>query len=359
MPEFDQLRVIGTSLAAQFSMSTHDETVMKPKSLWQFAKDVVVQWIEDQPFPLAAALSYYTLFSLAPLLIIIIAIAGFVFGQEAAQNRIVETIQGLIGHDSAKAIQDMIQNASDQRETGIVSTVLGVILLLFGAGGVVGQLQTSLNTIWGVTPKSGQGVWGFVRQRFVSYAMILGIGFLLLVSLAVSALLAGLTQLMGALFGGTAFLAHGLDLLISFIFVTALFAMIYKFLPDARIEWRDVWIGAALTSFLFTIGKILIGLYLGSSGVTSAYGAAGSLITVLLWVYYSSLIFFLGAEFTQVYATQYGSGVVPAENAEPIAVAQETQKRESPPPERRSSEAPVRRGTGSERRRDKTDTVGR
>jgi len=332
---------------------------MERKPRWQFVKDTVVQWSEDQPFQLAAALSYYTLFSLAPLLIIIIAIAGFVFGQEAARDQIVETIQGLIGRESAQAIQGMIQNASDQPKTGIVSTVLGVVALIFGAGGVVGQLQTSLNTIWGVTPKAGQGVWGFVRQRFISYAMILGIGFLLLVSLAVSALLTGLTQLMGTLFGGTAFLAHALELLISFIFVTALFAMIYKFLPDARIEWRDVWIGAALTSFLFTIGKFLIGLYLGSSGVTSAYGAAGSLITVLLWVYYSSLNFFLGAEFTQVYATQYGSGVVPAQNAEPIAVAQETQKRESPPPEKRTGGGSVGRGIGRERSQDKAHRTGR
>ena len=332
---------------------------MERKPPWQFVKDVLVQWVEDQPFPLAAALSYYTLFSLAPLLIIVIAIAGFAFGQEAAQNRIVETIQGLIGQESAQAIQAMIQNASNQPETGMVSTVLGIIALIFGAGGVVGQLQTSLNTIWGVTPKAGQGVWGFVRQRFISYAMILGIGFLLLVSLAVSALLTGLTQLIGALFSGTAFLAHVLDLLISFLFVTVLFAMIYKFLPDVRIEWRDVWIGAALTSLLFTIGKILIGLYLGSSGVTSTYGAAGSLITVLLWVYYSSLIFFLGAEFTQVYATQYGSGVVPAKNAEPIAVAQETQKRESPPPEKRTGGRSVRNGNDREPSRDKIGRVGR
>ena len=332
---------------------------MERKPPWQFVKDVVVQWVEDQPFPLAAALSYYTLFSLAPLLIIVIAIAGFAFGQEAAQNRIVETIQGLIGQESAQAIQAMIQNASNQPETGIVSTVLGIIALLFGAGGVVGQLQTSLNTIWGVTPKAGQGVWGFVRQRFISYAMILGIGFLLLVSLAVSALLAGLTQVIGTLLGETAFLAHVLDLLISFLFVTALFAMIYKFLPDVRIEWRDVWIGAALTSLLFTIGKVLIGLYLGSSGVTSTYGAAGSLITVLLWVYYSALIFFLGAEFTQVYATQYGSGVIPAKNAEPLAVAQETQKRESPPPEERTGGRSVRHGNNRQRNEDKISRVGR
>ena len=286
-----------------------------------------MQWVDDQPFQLAAALSYYTLFSLAPLLVIVISIAGLAFGQEAAQNRIVETLQGLLGRDSAQAIQQMVQNASNKPKTGMFSTVLGVIFLVFGAGGVVGQLQTSLNTVWGVTPKPGQGIWGFVRQRFVSFAMVLGIGFLLLVSLAVSALMSGFTQVIGNVFGATAVLIHALDLGISFVFVTALFAMIYKYLPDVRIQWRDVWVGAALTSLLFTIGKFLIGLYLGTSGVTSTYGAAGSLITVLLWVYYSSLMFFLGAEFTQVYAREYGSGVVPAENAEPIA--REEQKRNS------------------------------
>jgi membrane protein len=311
------------------------------KSLWQVGKDTVAQWIEDQPFPLAAALSYYTLFSLAPLLIIVISIAGFAFGREAAQNQIVETVQGMIGQESAQAIQGMIENASDQPKTGMISTVIGIIALILGAGGVVGQLQTSLNTIWGVEPKPGQGVWGFIRQRFISFAMVLGIGFLLLVSLVVSAVVTGITEFVGTFFGGTELVAHALDLIVSFALITVLFAMIYKFLPDVKIQWGDVWIGAALTSLLFTIGKFLIGLYLGSSGVTSAYGAAGSLITVLLWVYYSALIFFLGAEFTQVYASQYGSGVKPTEHAQPIAA--ETEKRESPPPDRRAGGEAVRR----------------
>jgi membrane protein len=292
---------------------------MNLKSLWRVMNDTVVHWTEDQPFQLAAALSYYTLFSLAPLLIIVIAVAGFVFGREAAQNQIAETLQGLIGQDSARAIQGIVQNAAHREQSGIVSGLLGIAALIAGAGGVVGQLQTSLNMIWGVAPKPGQGVWGFVRQRFVSFAMVLGIGFLLVVSLAVSALLTGITQVMGTLFGGVALLAHLLDVLASFVVVTVLFAMIYKFLPDARIRWGDVWIGAALTSILFTIGKFLISFYLGSSSVTSAYGAAGSLVTVLLWVYYSALIFFLGAEFTQVYASRYGSGVAPAANAQAVS----------------------------------------
>jgi membrane protein len=320
------------------------------KSLWQFIKDTVVQWTEDEPFQLAASLSYYTLFSLAPLLIIVIAIAGFAFGKEAAENQIVETIQDTIGREGAQAIQALIQNAGNKPKTGLISTLLGVIALVFGAAGVFGQLQSSLNTIWGVVPKNGLGISGFVRQRVMSFAMIMAIGFLLLVSLAVSALLSGLTQLMGTVFGGTAFWAHVIDILVSFVFITALFAMMYKILPDARIQWRDVWIGAALTSFLFAIGKFLIGLYLGSSSVTSTYGAAGSIILVLLWVYYSSLIFFLGAEFTQTFATHYGSGVVPAANAEWIAEAVAARKRKSPPPEERGG-GPVARGVAPGSRR--------
>jgi membrane protein len=300
------------------------------KSTWELFKSSVAQWLEDQPFQMASSLAYYTIFSLAPLLIIVIAIAGFGFGEQAAEQQIVGKIQGTIGQQGAEAVQGMIQNASSQPKTGIIATIVGFVVLLFGAGGVVGQLQNSLNTIWGVAPKPGQGLWGFVRQRFISFAMILGIGFLLLVSLVVSAAVSGLAQLIGDFL----VLAYALDLLISFLFITALFAIIYKFLPDVQIQWGDVWIGAALTSLLFTIGKFLIGLYLGHSSVTSTYGAAGSLITILLWVYYSSLIFFLGAEFTQVYATQYGSGVAPAENAAPIGLIPRT----TPAPEMRTSD---------------------
>jgi membrane protein len=310
---------------------------MNGKSLWKFLRDIATQWFEDEPFQLAAALSYYTLFSLAPILIIAIALAGFFFDREAATNQIVQTFQGFVGQESAKAVQEMIRNASSKPKTGMISTVVGIVVLVFGAGGVVGQLQSSLNRIWGVTTKPGRGIWDFVRERFVSFAMVLGVGFLLLVSLVITAILTHLTLYIGSLIGGAAVMAYALDLVMSFGFVTVLFAMIYKFLPDVRIQWKDVWIGAALTSVLFTLGKFLIGFYLGTSGVTSAFGAAGSLITVLLWVYYSSLIFFFGAEFTQIYASRYGSGVVPAENAVPIAAIPESEKRESPPPEKRSA----------------------
>ena len=326
----------------------------RKKSIWHLLKTTGMQWFEDQPFQLASSLAYYTLFSLAPLLSIVIAIAGLAFGREAAQQQIVGAIQGMIGEQSAKAVQAMIQNASSQPKTGMISAAIGIIALIFGAGGVVGQLQTSLNTIWGVEPKPGQGIWWFIHQRFASYAMLLGIGFLLLVSLVVSSVVASLTQFMGTYFGGAEVLAHGLDLVVSFLLTTLLFAMIYKVLPDVRIEWRDVWIGAALTALLFTVGKFLIGLYLGRSAVSSTFGAAGSLITVLLWVYYSALVFFLGAEFTQVYASQYGSGVTPAEHAEPI----NPHKRETPPPEKRTG---YRRAGPPERNqsRDRSTTVRR
>jgi membrane protein len=294
---------------------------MQRKSIWQFLKTTINEWVEAEPFQLAAALSYYTLFSLAPLLLIAIGVAGLVFGREAAQNQIVETLQGMIGQDSAKAVQEMIQASNEKPKTGMLSTIIGFVALLFGAGGVVGQLQTSLNKMWEVTPKPGQGVWGFLRQRFFSFAMVLAIGFLLLVSLVVTAVLSSFTSMLTSFLGDATFVAHAIDILVSFGFVTLLFALIYKYVPDVEIQWRDVWVGAALTSILFTLGKYLIGLYIGTSGVSSTFGAAGSLITILVWVYYSSLIFFLGAEFTRVYATQYGSGVAPAENAQPMDAA--------------------------------------
>jgi membrane protein len=297
---------------------------MKP---WRFVKDVVLQWIDDEPFLLASSLSYYTLFSLTPLLVIAIAVAGIFFGQEAAQNQIVTTIGGMIGPESARAIQDMIENASDEQAAGIISSVLGTVTLLIGAGGVVGQLQTSLNKVWGVEAKTEGGVWLLIRQRFISFAMVLAVGFLLLVSLIVSALLTAFSQFMGGMAGDSSLVSHLLDIAFSLAFVTMLFAMIYKFVPDVQTQWQDVWIGAALTSVLFTIGKFLIGLYLGSSGIASAYGAAGSIVTILLWVYYSSLIFLLGAEFTERYARLYGSGVVPSPIARSSADADQTRRR--------------------------------
>jgi membrane protein len=282
--------------------------------VWRLLKETFSQWLADKPFQLAAALAYYTLFSIAPLLLIAIAIAGVVFGREVSEQQIVSTLQGLVGPEGAQAIQSMLQSAA-KPDSGIVATVVGVVTLLIGASGVVGQLQDSLDTIWGVEPKPGRGLLGLIRGRIFSIGAVLGVGFLLLVSLLVSAALAALIHVLSGVSSGESVLWQVVDLLVSFGFTTLLFALIYKVLPDVEIRWHDVVIGAALTALLFTVGKYLMGLYLGSSGVTSAYGAAGSLVLVLLWVYYSSLIFFFGAEFTQVYANTYGTGVKPDKNA--------------------------------------------
>ena len=271
--------------------------------------------MNDQAPTLGAALAYYTVFSLAPLLIIAIAIAGLVFGHEAAQGQIFDQLRGLLGEASAKSMQDMVQNANAKPATGVVATLIGVMTLLFGASGVFGQLQTSLNAIWDVEPKPGRGILGIIQDRILSFGFILVVGFLLLVSLLLTAAIALVAQWFGGMVPGMETLVQILNSILSLSVITLLFAMIFKFLPDAKIAWHDVWIGAFITAVLFTVGKLALGLYLGKSGVTSSYGAAGSLIALLLWVYYSSQILFFGAEFTQVYANRFGSHVAPADNA--------------------------------------------
>ena len=286
------------------------------KGLWLLVRDAFFQWIDDNPFQMGAALAYYTLFSIAPLLLIAIPLAGSLFGREASQGQIIGAIHALVGLQSAGAILAVIESAGQTPDPGFFTTAAGMILLLLGAAGVIGQLQDSLNAIWRVASKTGRGIVGFVQDRLVSYSMVLGVGFLLVVSLVVSAVLTAVSGIVGSYLPIDAAMAHLLDLLVSFAFITLLFAVIYKFVPDVRIAWRDVWIGAATASLLFSGGKFLIGFYLGHSTVTSIYGAAGSLVTLLLWVYYSSLMFFFGAELTQVYATRYGSKVSAAENAD-------------------------------------------
>lgn len=295
------------------------------KGIFNFFKTSVEKWLDEGPFQLAAALAYYTLFSLAPLLIILTGIVGLLAGQETAQNYIYGSITGMVGEQSARAVMDMMQRAN-RESNGVVATIVGVALVLFGAGGVVGQLQSSLNTIWGVETKKQSGIWHILRARFVSYAMLLAIGFLLLVSLVVTTAISAFSDYLSGLLPAVKFVWPAVDILISFVFVTILFALIYKFLPDVRIEWKDVWVGAAMTAFFFSVGKFLIGLYLGKSAVAASYGAAGSLVTVLLWVYYSSLIFFFGAEMTRVYATQYGRGLRPTELAAPTKEGQKKER---------------------------------
>jgi membrane protein len=301
---------------------------MNVKTIWSLLKETFSEWSEDKASRLAASLAYYTVFSIAPVLIIVISVAGLVFGREAAQGQIEAQIQGLIGEESAQFIQTLIE-ASSNKTTGTIAAVIGIATLLFGATGLFGQLQDALNTIWEVTPKPGRGVMGIIKDRFLSFTMVLGIGFLLMVSLVISAALASLNEFLGSLFADMAILGQGLNSIISFGVITLLFAMIYKVLPDVEIAWGDVWIGAAVTALLFTIGKFLIGLYIGHSAVASSYGAAGALVVVLLWVYYSAQILLLGAEFTQVYAKKFGSHIVPDEDA--VAVTEEARAQQGMP----------------------------
>ncbi|MBV9388983.1 MAG: YihY/virulence factor BrkB family protein [Chroococcidiopsidaceae cyanobacterium CP_BM_ER_R8_30] len=290
---------------------------MNLRIVWRLLKETFSEWSQDKAERMAAALAYYTIFSIAPLLVIVIAIAGLVFGQQAARGEIVRQIQGLVGSGGAQFIQTAIQNAN-KPHAGIIATIISVVLLFLGGTWVFSGLQDALNTIWEVQPKPGRGVAGIIHDRFLPFAMLLGIGFLLLVSLVLSAGLSAATNLVGNVLPATDWLWHLANFIISFAIITLLFAMIYRILPDVRIAWSDVWIGAAITSLLFVIGKILLGIYLGRSSFGSTYGAAGSLVAILVWVYYSAQILFFGAEFTKVYARRYGSRIVPNDNAIPL-----------------------------------------
>jgi membrane protein len=295
---------------------------MKPlRSLFSLLKETVQEWNNDKAPRLAAALAYYTAFSIAPLLIISIAIASAIFSQEAVRGQLDNQIQGVVGAQAADAIQQMIANSS-RDSTGIVATVIGVVTLLLGAAGLFGQLQDALNTVWGVPPRPNRGIVGTLKDRFISFAMVLGIGFLLLVSLVITTILSALNGWVTGMLPGAEFLAQILNFAVSFGVVTLLFAAIYKILPDTPIEWSDVWMGAAVTALLFTIGKFLLGLYLGNSTIASSYGAAGSFVVLLVWIYYSAQILLLGAEFTQVYARRHGSH----NPANPAAIAPEAAK---------------------------------
>jgi membrane protein len=278
------------------------------KAVFGMLKEAAADWSQDNAPRLGAALSYYTIFSLAPLLLISIGVAGLFFGQEAAQGRIVHQIDGLLGTDGAKTVEEMLENAR-KPATGTLATMAGFVTLIFGATGAFTELRSSLNTVWEVETPPTRGIFGMVKARFLSFTLVLGVGFLLLVSLVVSAALAAAGSLLdGRLPGGDAVL-QALNFVVSLAAVTLLFAMIYKLLPDTHVEWHDVWFGAGVTAALFTLGKTLIGLYLGRSSVGSAYGAAGSLVIILVWVYYAAQILFFGAELTQVYARRHGSRI--------------------------------------------------
>ncbi len=275
------------------------------------------KWNKDHAPRLGAALAYYMVFSLGPLLLILIALVGLAWGQAAAENQLVETLQSTVGPQGAQFIQAAIAGASRPRE-GLLASAIGLVTLLLGAIGVFVQLQEALNEIWGVTPRPHLGWQALVRNRLLSFGMVLVIGLLLLVSLVVQVGIEAAFRYLGSSLPFSSTLVQGVDFFASLAVITLLFALIFKYLPDAEIAWKDVWIGALLTALLFLIGRFALGLYLASSAVGSAYGAAGSLVVVLTWIYYSAQILFFGAEFTQVYATRYGHGIVPSPNAQRI-----------------------------------------
>src|SRR5450759_2344309 len=276
---------------------------------WQMIKAAVKAWVDDYAPSMGAALSYYTLFSLAPLLIIVIAVAGMVFGQQAAQGEIVAQLRGIMGAQGALAVEGMLK-AAREPATSVVATIVGVAILLLGATAIFAELQSALDRIWRVpAPQAESGIWYLLRTRLLSFGLVLGLGFMLTVSLVVSAALAALGKWWGGWFEGWDVFLEILNFAVSFGIFTLLFAMIYKIMPRANIPWRDVWTGAAVTALLFTIGKVLIGLYLGKSSLASGFGAAGSLVVLIVWVYYSAQIFLLGAEYTWVYANRHGSRV--------------------------------------------------
>jgi membrane protein len=279
-------------------------------------KQTVSEWLEDQVPQLGAALAYYTVFSLAPLVLLLLAVVGFIFHNDpaGAWRKMTEQMSYFLDKSAVDVVANIAQTAS-QPNKGMTATIIGILLALFGASGVFGQLQIALNTIWGVKAKPGAGIVGFIRSRFLSFAMVAGVCFLLLVSLVFESLLKGFSHYIQAIFPGGIVIALVVYSIFDLAVVVLLFALIFKFLPDVKIQWRDVWIGALMTAIFFAIGKWALGLYLGSGAAASAYGAASSLITLLLWIYYSSQILLFGAEFTQVYAARSGRALVPAKYA--------------------------------------------
>ena len=272
---------------------------------WKLLKDTVLSFIDDEALSRGAAIAFYAATSIAPVLLIVIAIAGLAFGRDAAQNAITAQLSGLMGQQTAEVLQSAVASAAG-KSSGIVATVVGIITLFVTASGVFGEMQSALNAIWKVQP-TGTTVSRLIRARAASLGLVAALGFLLMVSLVVSAALTAFANQINSILPFGRLLLSGLNFVVSLTLISVLFAAIYKVLPDRHLEWHDVGVGAVVTAVLFTIGKALIGLYIGSSAVASSYGAAGALIILLLWVYYSAQIFLLGAEFTKVYANRHGS----------------------------------------------------
>jgi membrane protein len=285
------------------------------KKSWPVIKQTFSEWSSDKGPRLGAALSYYTVFSIAPVLIVAIAVAGVFLGHDAAQGKIVDQLGGLLGTDAAKMLQTAVGKSANSRHG--LAAVVGIGTLLIGASGVMIELQDALNTVWKVLPRPGGGVKRFVRARILALALVLSLGFVLLVSLVLSAGLEGFMKWAGGYLPTWIALGYVLNYGVSIVMIAAFFALIFKVLPDAKVAWKDVWLGAFVTSLLFHVGKYLIALYIGRASVASTFGAAGSLAVLLVWIYYSSQIMLLGAEFTRAYANRYGHRVVPDENAVP------------------------------------------
>ena len=298
--------------------------------VFKLLKATFNDWMEDNALRLSAALAYYSIFSIAPLLVIAISVAGLVLGEEAARGQLADQLNEYVGPQAAASVQSMVQSASKPSE-GWTGAVVGVVTLLLGAAGVFGQLKDALNTIWEVKAKGGAGVMGFLRARLLNFGMVLVIGFLLLTSLVMTTALAALNGYFERLVGIPPFVGGLLAFCVSFGVVTTLFAFIFKVLPDARIEWRHVWIGAVVTALLFELGKFGLSFYLGRASTASSFGAAGSVVVILLWVYYASCILLFGAEFTQIYARESGHEILPSAGA--VAVTAESRAQQGLVPE--------------------------
>jgi len=287
----------------------------KLKAAWELLKLTFSEWTDDNAFELSAALAFYTIFSIAPVLLIAVGVASFFLAPDTATDQIVGEMDAMIGAQGANAVRQVIESSRGFGK-GIWAVSVGIVTLITGATAVFGELQSALNQIWDVKAKPDRGViMSFVVDRLRSFSIAVCVGFLLLVSLVISAVISGVQNYMNRWLPGIPWVWQTANVVSSFLVIAVLFAMIYKFLPDVVISWKDVWIGAAVTAVLFTAGKYLIGIYLGRTATTSAFGAAGSLVVLLFWVYYSALISFLGAEFTQVYARRYGPGIQPQEHA--------------------------------------------
>ena len=307
--------VVTTDLNQQDTRCPAKRNSWSPAGFMNLFIGAAKAWVQDRCPQLGAALAYYTVFSLAPLVVVLLGIFGLIYGGSGqARQKILEQLGYYIDPSGVKVFQDIADHAAEPK-AGFLATVIGIVIALFSASGIFGQLQEALNTIWSVKEKPGQGIWGFIRSRFLSFSMVGGVCFLLLVSLTVENLLKALHGYLQSIVPGGHYLALAIFYIFDLTIIILLFAMLFRYLPDVKIAWRDVWMGAVLTAILFVLGKFLLGLYLGSGAAGSAYGAASSLVTLLLWIFYSTQILLFGAEFTKVYANAYGSRIEPEPHA--------------------------------------------